>query len=178
MVKFAPKFPTWESIFTPTSPELRAMGIEPARQRRYLLRWRDKFQKGEFGIGGDLKHVVDGVGELRVIEVPRSDGKMIATATTSPGMKKIIANVPPGAMVPSEPLNTVRKVEHVNIHMGNRIKGSHVQYLAGSNYTAAKIQVKEGLWEHRRGHKVDGGERRQAEVRAKRRAEEKKLQRS
>jgi hypothetical protein len=34
--------------------------------------------------------------------------------------------------------------------------------------------MQEGIWEIRRGHKVDGGERRKAEVRAKRRAAENK----
>jgi hypothetical protein len=38
----------------------------------------------------------------------------------------------------------------------------------------AQLKVTEGMWEDRRGHKVDGGERRQAEVRFKRRVAERK----
>jgi len=39
-----------------------------------------------------------------------------------------------------------------------------------SNGSAALIKVQEGMWEDKRGQKVDGGERRRAEVRAKRRS--------
>jgi hypothetical protein len=46
------------------------------------------------------------------------------------------------------------------------------------NGQKAQIKVKEGLWEERRGHKVDGGERRKAEVRFKRRSEERKKARA
>ena len=44
----------------------------------------------------------------------------------------------------------------------------------GSDGMRARIRLREGIWEEKRGHKVDGGERRKAEVRAKRRAAENK----
>ena len=47
----------------------------------------------------------------------------------------------------------------------------------GSGGLRARIRLQEGIWEVRRGHKVDGGERRKAEVRAKRRAAENKEKR-
>ena len=68
-----------------------------------------------------------------------------------------------------EPLKPVEGIRVVGAHT---IVGPHVQPLKGGK--GARITVKEGLWEVRRGRKIDGGERRQAEVRAKRRSEENK----
>ncbi|KAF4629347.1 hypothetical protein G7Y89_g8801 [Cudoniella acicularis] len=167
----ASKIPSWNALFSLTSTELRELGIEPPRTRRYLLRWREKFRKGQFGVGGDIKHVENGAAELRVVEVP-APGQRVATATLSPGMRKIVANVAAGLNTPSESLVPVKGVRIKGAHT---IVGPHVQPLKGGK--AAKIEVKEGLWEERRGHKIDGGERRQAEVRAKRRGEEKRAAR-
>ena len=50
--------------------------------------------------------------------------------------------------------------------------------IKGTGGLKARVVVKEGLWEDKRGHKVDGGERRKAEVRSKRRAEERKKARA
>jgi hypothetical protein len=38
----------------------------------------------------------------------------------------------------------------------------------------ARVTVTEGMWEDKRGHKVDGGERRRDEIRFKRRVAERK----
>ncbi|PBP25160.1 hypothetical protein BUE80_DR004031, partial [Diplocarpon rosae] len=111
----ASKIPSWKALFSLTSSQLKELGVDPPRSRRYLLRWREKFRNGQYGIGGDLKHVKKGVAELRIAEFPP-------------------------------------------------LKGGKT----------AKLEVKEGLWEDRRGHKIDGGERRQAEVRAKKRGEQKR----
>lgn len=54
------------------------------------------------------------------------------------------------------------------------IEGPYVQPSKGSKGTVATLKVQEGLWEHRRGHKVDGGERRKAEIRFKRGVEERR----
>jgi hypothetical protein len=32
----------------------------------------EKFRNGEYGIGGDLKEVVDGSGEVKVVAVPKA----------------------------------------------------------------------------------------------------------
>jgi hypothetical protein len=160
----ATKIPSWEALFTLTSPQLKELGVEPARSRKYLLHWREKFRNGEYGIGGDCKHVADGVAELQVVQAqvppnpalgntisPRSAA---ATATRDPGTRKFVVNVPVGAEAP--------------------IKGSFIEPVKGSGGLKARIRLREGIWEVRRGHKVDGGERRKAEVRAKRRAAENK----
>ena len=179
MSQHSAKIPTWEALFSLTSDQLRESGIEPPRSRRYLLHWREKFRNGEFGIGGDLTDVTDGAGEVKIIEVPASSSATTvgrATLTSSAGMRKIVVNVPAGQDAPSVPLDKIKPVTKVKIVRSSIIAGSHVEAIQGRP-GVARIVAKEGLWEQRRGHKIDGGERRKAEVRAKRRAEERKTTR-
>lgn len=157
----ASKFPTWEALFTLSSDQLRELGVEPPRTRRYLLRWRQRFREGKFGIGGDLKHVENGVAELRVQE---TDKKPLLRLRN-------VVNLPPG-----------KKLDEVSPSDVVRVKGFTVQgvrtivgpYALPMKYGGARISVTEGMWEDRRGHKVDGGERRRAEIRFKRRVAERK----
>ncbi|KAK4250667.1 IGR protein motif-domain-containing protein [Corynascus similis CBS 632.67] len=157
----ASKFPTWDALFTLTSDQLRELGIEPPRTRRYLLRWRQRFREGKFGIGGDLKYVENGTAELRVQEIDKTPLLRI----------RRVVNVPPG-----------KKVEEVSPSEMVRAKGFTVQgvrtivgpYALPMKYGGARLTVTEGMWEDRRGHKVDGGERRRAEIRFKRRVAERK----
>lgn len=204
----ASKIPSWDALFTLTSPQLKNLGIEPPRARRYLLRWRDKFRNGEFGIGGDLSKVGEGGrAEVRCVEVPwdarigkgvrigakreqevSAAAEMVqgyapaATLTRSPGTKKVVVNVraeePVREMLAGEALKSATRVAGVKQKGANTIYGSHVEPVKGSGGSRAIIRVKEGLWEHVRGHKVDGGERRKAEVRAKRRSAERKAQKA
>ncbi|KAF2630845.1 hypothetical protein BU25DRAFT_483654 [Macroventuria anomochaeta] len=179
----AGKIPSWEALFTLTSPQLKELGVEPARSRRYLLHWREKFRNGEYGIGGDCQHVSDGVAELTVVEAPVapnpdlgntiSPRSAAATATHNPGTRRVVVNVPSGE-TPSGPVDTLRAVNGVLVKGAKTIKGSYVEPVKGSEGLRARIRLQEAMWEERRGHKVDGGERRRAEVRAKRRAAENK----
>lgn len=151
------------------------------------------------GVGGDLEHVKDGVGELKIVEVPSERGiDRFATLSKDAGMRKIIVNTPPSlsSLEPEEEANEAenegdeaavhanapppkmeakdaRPVVGMRIYHGSAIGGKGVQPVKG-NQGVAVLKVQEGLWEQRRGHKVDGGERRQAEVRAKRRVQERK----
>lgn len=154
------------------------MGIEPTRQRRYLLRKREKFRQGQHGPGGDLVNVVNGVAQLRVVEVPAGDIKdprtpeLPASVTSTPGTMKAIVNLGPDATdYKHKSSNPLKRFAHMKIHQGSMIKGPFLKQIKGTNGGAALIQVQEGMWEDRQGHKVDGGERRQAEVRAKKRIE-------
>jgi hypothetical protein len=129
--------------------------------------------------------VQDGVAEMKLFEVPvpeewrkTNPSVDMATATQTPGMRRVAINVPVGAEQPTIPLEKAKPVEGVKIRGVNRIKGPHVKMVKGSGGLKAMVEVKEGLWEDKRGHKVDGGERRKAEVRSKRRAEERKKARS
>jgi hypothetical protein len=180
----ATKIPSWEALFTLTSPQLKELGVEPARSRRYLLHWREKYRNGEYGVGGDCKHVQDGVAELKVVEAPVppnpelgntiSPRSAVATATHDPGTRRFVVNVPVGAEAPVDSVETLPKVQGVILKGSKTIKGSFVEPVKGGQGLKARIRLQEGIWEVRRGHKVDGGERRKAEVRAKRRAAENK----
>lgn len=153
----ATKIPSWEALFTLTSPQLKELGVEPARSRRYLLDWREKYRNGDYGIGGDCLHVVDGVAELKVVEAnvppnpqlgntisPRS---AIATATHDPGTRKFVVNVPVGAEAPVQPVEQLPKVQGVFIKGTKTIKGSYVESVKGSEGLRARIRLQEGIWE-------------------------------
>jgi len=194
----ATKIPSWNALFSWSSPQLREAGIEPARARRYLLWWRERFRNGITGIGGDLREVRDGIAELRVVEVPSTrPADRPATLTKSAGMRKVIANVRPTVALPPDPANPpteeevaaskaaaplrmepkeVFPIAGVKLLRGTTIGGTGVEPVKG-HPGVARLKVREGLWEERRGHKVDGGERRKAEVRYKRFAQEKKMAR-
>lgn len=163
--QYADKFPTWESFFSLGTDDLRKLGVDPPRMRRYLLRWRDKFRNGELGVGGDLTEVVDGVAQLRVVEVPIQEEAVpsrkhstgsIATATSSPGKTKIVVNVRIGEQNPSVPLEQLKPVKGMKIQDGHRIVGSYVQPLKGTRGTTAILKVTEGMWEQQRGRKAPG----------------------
>lgn len=186
MSKHTEKLPSWEKLFTLSSAELRELGIEPTRQRRYLLRKREKFRNGEHGPGGDLDNVVDGVAQLKVVEVPYESPvgsatasenltPLFSSATTTPGMRKVIVNLGPDISdYKHDSSNPIKKYAHLKIHQGSIIKGPFIQHIKGSNGSAALIKAEEGMWEDKQGHKIDGGERRHAEVRAKKRIEERR----
>lgn len=168
--QYAEKISSWKDLFMLDSKELQELGITSARSRRYLQQWRERYRSGRHGIGGDLQYIQDGVAELRIVEVPISN-TTASTATLSPGMRKIVVNVPVGGSAEDIPAEHLKPVKGVKIQNGNTITGQHVLQMRGKR---AKIEVKEGLWEIHQGRKLDGGERRQAEVRAKRRGEERR----
>ncbi|KAH6612442.1 IGR protein motif-domain-containing protein [Boeremia exigua] len=178
----AGKIPSWDALFTLTSPQLKELGVEPARSRRYLLHWREKFRNAEYGIGGDCAHVADGVAELAVVEAPVQPNPALgntvsprsaaATATRNPATRRVVVNVPAGGAASAE----LQPVSGVLVQGARTIKGSYVEPIKGEGMRA-RIRLQEGMWEERRGHKVDGGERRRAMVRAKRLAAENKEKR-
>ncbi|KAK2750113.1 hypothetical protein FQN57_004606 [Myotisia sp. PD_48] len=204
MSRFAPKLTDWNQLFTISPSELQALGMETPRDRKYLLRWREKFRRQDYGVGGDFDHVVDGVAELRAIELPLSAFpknntipskipeskdellkdvnalKTLGTATQTPGMRFALINIPPGKLgemskyVPSP----LKRYAHYKLHSTNMIKGPYVQVLKDAASTGAQVKVQEGMWEDKRGVKIDGGQRRQAEIRAKRRLAERKAARA
>ena len=142
-----------------------------------------------------MKFVDDGVAELKVCEVPSlprpartgessaAVTKVQASTSRTPGMTKLIINVPAdsksydAALSPGETSAALSKPKGLKLKEGRVIVGSHVYPKAGSNGSAATIRVTEGMWEHKRGRKVHGGERRRAEVLFKMRAEERKKER-
>jgi hypothetical protein len=161
----ASKIKSWNALFSLTSTQLKDLGIEPPRSRRYLLRWREKFRNGEYGIGGDFKYVKDGKAEVRVVEVPSNHHGQT-------GQRKIVVNVAPEGSEGGGLAEQLLAVKGLGIRGAHTIVGPHVLPLKGGK--GGQIAVQEGLWEDRRGRKIDGGERRSAEVQAKRRGEERR----
>ena len=160
----AAKFPTWDALFTLSSDQLRELGVEPPRARRYLLRWRQRFREGKFGIGGDIQHVEGGRAELKVVEVAKNKKGSFRL--------RHVINTPAGVkaeeIAPAEQV----AVAGFTVRGVRTIQGPYA--LPMKEGAGSTISVTEGMWEDRQGHKVDGGERRRAEVRFKRRVAERR----
>ena len=201
MKQHTAKFPSWEALFTLTSRQLRELGIDPPRDRRYLLRWVQRFREGRFGIAGDFQYVRNGVAELRVMEIvdpkdPLTVRKIVlnvpvppeaeaaaegqgegegegegATSAEADGESQGAAETAPGYDLNAPPV----RVRGYKVVGAKAISGPFalpLKQMAGS-----RVTVTEGMWEDKLGHKIDGGERRQAEVRFRRRAAERRAAR-
>ncbi|KAK1835365.1 IGR protein motif-domain-containing protein [Podospora conica] len=165
MKQHVEKFPTWEALFTLDSEQLRELGVEPPRSRRYLLRMRQKFVEKDFGPGGDFKYVEDGVATLDLHEIDVNEIERL----------RFVVNVPPGKRVKDIPEEEREKVLYKP--RGYKVKGARGltgPYLVRTARGRGFVKVTEGMWEQKRGHKVDGGERRREEVRFKKRVAERK----
>ena len=176
LLQHAAKIPTWNALFSLTSAQLREAGVEPARARRYLLWWRDRFRKGVHGIGGDLKHVVDATAKFSVVEIPykNASGRKTSRTGLAP-KKKIILNVPPETPITllpkSLPDPNLKSIKGWKVAGSQRIVGPGLKLIKGTRGSMAIFEAQEGMWEQRRGVKLDGGERRRAYVRHKKRLE-------
>lgn len=158
--QYTDKFPSWEALFTLTSDEMRELGVEPPRTRRYLLAWLDRYRRGALGPGGDFKHVENGEAILKV-------------ASDEAQTRKWVVNVP------SVDVNTIGESSGTEV-AGYKIIGTHT--IAGpfalplKEGKGATVKVIEGMWEQKQGYKVDGGERRRAEIRYKRRVAQRRAE--
>ena len=125
-------------------------------------------------MGGDLKNVTDGQAELRIAEVSLDSAKQSVEAsgdqaTTLPlRVKRIVTNETFEALAQQEDAQKLVSVQGAYVDAPGTIAGPFIQHVKGSRGRVAMIKRHEGMWEVRRGHKVDGGERRQKEVRRKR----------
>ncbi|KAK0392219.1 hypothetical protein NLU13_1716 [Sarocladium strictum] len=196
--KHASKFPTWESLWSVTGPQLQELGIEPAGKRKYLLEWMHRYRRGSLGPGGDFRFVNDGQALLRVALSPKW-----------PHKQRLVVNVPfePQAIEAdtTEEAGQVdakeqeqageeaadKEVEKEEIQADEPAPDSYprprlykvrgLRSIAGPYAIPVKqgsiVKVTEGMWEHKEGRKIDGGERRRAEVRFKRRSAERRAER-
>lgn len=125
---------------------------------------RKRFVDKVFGPGADLKHVVDGVATLDVHEYDVSEISK----------KRVVVNVPPGKRVKDfkpEQRGALFRPREYKIKGVRGITGPYAIRKSGG---IALVTVTEGMWEQKRGHKVDGGERRRDMVRFKKRVAERK----
>ncbi|KHN95377.1 IGR protein motif protein [Metarhizium album ARSEF 1941] len=167
--KHASKFPSWDSLFSLTSPELKELGIEPPRNRRYLLQWMQRYRRGALGPGGDFEFVKDGEAVLKVATPPASVVSDAKWVVNIPHRQESAGEAPPSesSTLPRPAGYTVRGLK--------AIAGPYATPLPEG--AGAVVKVTEGMWEQRRGRKIDGGERRRAEVRFKRRSVERRAER-
>ncbi|KAH7166216.1 IGR protein motif-domain-containing protein [Dactylonectria macrodidyma] len=163
--KYANKFPSWDALFSLTSPQLRELGIEPARSRRYLLQWMQRYRKGALGPGGDFQYVENGEAILKIATPP--------AAMLNGG--KFAVNVPHGVSTDAAAPTTLPRPAGYRVEGLKTIVGPYAKPLPG--LSGAVVKVTEGMWEHRQGRKIDGGERRRAEVRFKKRSAERRAER-
>lgn len=163
--KHTSKFPSWESLFSLTSPELKELGIEPPRNRRYLLQWMRKYREGVLGPGGDFEFVKDGQALLKVATPPAS---VVSDA-------KWVVNIPPSDEAGQSEASKLIRPNGYTVQGLKSIAGPYAAPLP--EQAGAVVKVTEGMWEHKRGRKIDGGERRRAEVRFKKRSAERRAER-
>ncbi|KAJ1915428.1 hypothetical protein IWQ60_001390, partial [Tieghemiomyces parasiticus] len=45
--KYAPKFETWESLFTTSSSDMRHKLSIPTKPRKWILAWTEKYRQGQ-----------------------------------------------------------------------------------------------------------------------------------
>ena len=133
-------------------------------------------------MGGDLEHVKDGGAELRVVEFPIAKAAIPKSGSTSTAIglqrtKRMIVNAPPEVMEKSPSIQQLKPVDGMKVVGVRTIVGPYVQPVKGMHGSVATIKVQEGMWEVRRGVKVDGGERRKLQVRRKRLLEERRTSR-
>ncbi|KAH7318728.1 IGR protein motif-domain-containing protein [Stachybotrys elegans] len=163
--KQASKFPSWDAMFSLGSMELRELGIEPPRNRRYLLRWLQRYRDGALGPGGDFKYVKDGEALLKVAAPPAG---VISNA-------KWVVNVPHGEDGGAKSAPSLVRPKGYGVEGLRTITGPYATALPGN--AGAVVKVTEGMWEHKRGRKIDGGERRRDEIRFKKRSAERRAER-
>lgn len=166
LTQHAAKLRSWNALFSLSSAQLRELGVEPARTRRYLLWWRERFRNGIYGIGGDLQHVTNGTATLVATEKSLGRDEQGIERT-----KKLVINVLPDATDPSS-INEQNTIKGIKVRGAQTITGPYVKVIKDTGGSRALIKVQEGMWEQKRGHKVDGGERRKVQVRRKRQLEE------
>lgn len=117
-------------------------------------------------MGGDLEHVTGGTAKLKVVEVPIPGATIPGTGIQR--TKKFVVNVPSDADAGDIEVEQLKPVKDMKIVGERTIAGPFVQPEKGTSGSVATIKIQDGMWEERRGVKVDGGERRKAMVRRKR----------
>lgn len=126
-----------------------------------------------------MKHVRDGEAELRVVEVPMPEPRpttlgSIGAAVIPPPTKRLVVNEQPEILESKLQSGEVKPVKGMKVQGAGIIKGPFIKIVKGTRGSVAKLKAEEGMWEVRRGIKVDGGERRKLQVRRKRLLESRK----
>ena len=91
--------------------------------------------------------MVDGVGEVKVLE---AEG----------GKKKMVVNTKPG----DEPKEGMSRVKGFKVEGAGTVVGPWAELVKGTRGRVARVVVREGMWAVARGKKIHGGERRRKNV--------------
>ena len=126
-----------------------------------------------------MKSIHDGKANLKIAEkvIVGEEGKGLK------GVKRWVVNVPAQPPQPvedegakpesdTEPLTKLPPVAGITIKGTHGIVGPFTKLKKGTEGREAVFEVLEGMWEERRGVKVDGGERRKKHLRRQRKLEE------
>lgn len=111
---------------------------------------------------------------LRVVEVAKQGNGERAGPNA---VRRVIVNAPPDKEVGEEEARRAKPIQGLKVQGAHTIVGPYVEPVKRTGGSVATIKVQEGMWEERRGQKVDGGERRKVQVRRKRKLEEMKKSR-
>jgi len=93
-------------------------------------------------------------------------------------LMKMIVNESEEALMQDVDYRKLKAVEGMKVRGARTIVGPYVQPVKGTSGSVATIKIQEGMWEIKRGIKVDGGERRKIQVRRKQLLQERKTKRT
>lgn len=127
----------------------------------------NRYRKGAVGPGGDFEYVKDGQALLKVATPPASQISDSRWVVNVPQSEEGAADIAASETLPRPAGYTVQGLKSIS--------GPYARVLPGDS--GAIVKVTEGMWEQRRGRKIDGGERRRAEVRFKKRSAERRAER-
>lgn len=123
--------------------------------------------------------MANGTAKLRVVEVPR-DNESSKTGPSRIGLerkRKLVVDLPPEIGIDTVPTAELYPVKGFKVRGAHTIVGPYITLNKNTGGSEATLAVCEGMWEERRGVKVDGGERRRKQVRYERRIEENRKKR-
>jgi len=162
MDKHSAKIETWEALFTLNTNEFIELGVNPPRDRKYLIKWLHRFRLRQYGPAGDLKYVEHGKARLCVWTDCIRD-------------KRRVINVPFRADPLKIPESELCFPKDYWVSGSYSIKGPLALRDKRVAHDEAIVTVRPGMWEHKRGLKIDGGERRRKSVRFQKLAAQRKL---
>ena len=119
----------------------------------------------------------DSAARLQMVEVPLDE---VTPGSGLRRVKKLVVNVPEADSGGQKDLSlkALNPVQGMKVRGAHTIVGPYIQYVKGAGGSVAIIKAQEGMWEERRGVKVDGGERRKLMVRRNRLLAERKAARN
>ena len=125
-----------------------------------------------------MQHVENGIAKLRVVEVPYDDASSQRSSQTGLERKrKLVVDLPTEIGIDTISTAELHPIIGFKVVGAKTIVGPYVKLHKNTGGSEATFAIHEGMWEEKRGVKIDGGERRRKQVRYKRRIEENRKKR-